>query len=73
MSINNIKMLHKPPNQKLLLTNVNAILNKRSNSTIINELKPMRITKRYKTQSYHNLYDEIFSKEKKCKTRYFCK
>ena len=56
MSINNIKMLHKPPNQKLLLTNVNAILNKRSNSTIINELKPMRITKRYKTQSYNNLY-----------------
>ena len=28
MSINNNKMLHKPPNQKLLLTNVNAILNK---------------------------------------------
>ena len=27
MSINNNKMLHKPPNQKLLLTNVNAILN----------------------------------------------
>ena len=65
MSINNIKMLHKPPNQKLLLTNVNAILNKRSNSTIINELKPMRITKRYKTQSYNNLYDEIFKKKKK--------
>ena len=67
MSINNIKMLHKPPNQKLLLTNVNAILNKRSNSTIINELKPMRITKRYKTQSYNNLYDEIFKKKKNVK------
>ena len=64
MSINNIKMLHTPPNQKLLLTNVNAILNKRSNSTIINELKPMRITKRYKTQSYNNLYDEIFNANK---------
>ena len=73
MSINNIKMLHKPPNQKLLLTNVNAILNKRSNSTIINELKPIRITKRYKTQSYNNLYDEIFKKKKNVKPRYFCK
>lgn len=54
-------MLHKPNNQKLLLTN---ILNTRSNSTIINESKPMRITKRYKTQSYNNLYDEIFKKKK---------
>ena len=57
-------MLHKPNNQKLLLTN---ILNTRSNSTIINESKPMRITKRYKTQSYNNLYDEMFKKKKNVK------
>ena len=57
-------MLHKPNNQTLLLTN---ILNTRSNSTIINESRPMRITRRYKTQSYNNLYDEIFKKKKNVK------
>ena len=57
-------MLHKPNNQKLLLTNIR---NTRSNSTRINESKPMRITKRYKTQSYNNLYDEMFKKKKNVK------
>lgn len=57
-------MLHKSQKQKLLLTNANILLKQSSFSTINDEAKPVRVNRKYKTQSYNNLYDEIFKKSK---------
>ena len=56
-------MLHKSQKQKLLLTNANILLKQSSFSTINDEAKPVRVNRKYKTQSYSNLYDEIFKKK----------
>ena len=45
-------MLHKSQKQKLLLTNANILLKQSSFSTINDEAKPVRVNRKYKTQSY---------------------
>lgn len=54
-------MLHKSQKQKILFTNANVY--QRSFSTINDEAKLVRVNRKYKTQSYNNLYDEIFKKK----------
>ena len=56
-------MLHKAQKQKILLTNANVLINQRSFSTLNDESKPVRVNRKYKTQSYNNLYNEIFKKK----------
>ena len=57
-------MLHKAQKQKILLTNANVLINQRSFSTLNDESKPGGVNRKYKTQSYNNLYNEIFKKNK---------
>ena len=52
-------MLHKAQKQKILLTNANVLINQRSFSTLNDESKPVRVNRKYKTQSYNNLYNSI--------------